>query len=68
MEKKIARFDHEDADTLCKKRQKKYDDCCYYCPLKVDGECKAHLFRERDRLNSIIKETFGNETYNKESE
>lgn len=63
MVKKIARFDHEDADRLCKKRQKEYDDCCYYCPLKVDGECKAYLFKERDRLNSIIKETFKDDIY-----
>ena len=63
MTKTIARFDHEDVNTLCKKRQKEYEDCCYYCPLKVDGECKAHLFKERDRLNSIIRETFGNDKY-----
>jgi hypothetical protein len=66
MEKKIANFDHDDADTLCKKRQEKYVDCCWCCPLKIEGECKAYLFRERDRLNSIIKETFGNEAVDNE--
>lgn len=60
--KKITTFSHDDADDLCKARQEKFEDCCYYCPLKREGKCKAYLFRERDRLNSIIKETFGNET------
>ena len=61
-EKKIATFSHDDVEDLCKARQRKFEDCCYYCPLKVKGECKAYLFKERDRLNSIIRETFGNET------
>lgn len=61
-EKKIAIFDHNDADDLCKTLQEKFLEPCYHCRLRRDGECKAYLFRERDRLNSIIKETFGNET------
>ena len=61
-EKKIAIFDHNDANDLCKTRQEKFLNSCYYCPLKKEGECKVYLFNERDRLNSIIKETFGNET------
>ena len=61
-EKKIATFSHDDAGDLCKARQRKFEDCCYYCPLKREGECKAYLFRERDRIESIIREIFGNET------
>lgn len=62
MKKSIARFDHDDVNILCGKRQKGYgDDCCNGCPLNREGECKGYLFNERDRLNSIIEETFRNE-------
>ena len=66
MKKKIVKFDHEDANALCRKRQNKYTDCCFQCPLKRDGECKAYLFKERDRIDSIINDIFGNETYEEE--
>ena len=61
-EKKIATFSHDNADDVCKRMQEKFLEPCYHCPLKREGECKAYLFRERDRIESIIKETFGNET------
>lgn len=63
----IAKFDHDDVNILCGKRQKEYgDDCCDGCPVHKEDECKGYLFKQRDRLNSIIEETFGNDIYEKD--
>ena len=63
MLKKIKDFDYDDANYVCGDVCKNNNDECVGndCPLTKDGECKAYLFKQLDRIKSEIDYYFKDE-------